>query len=88
MTGLDFNGDGRDGDALPGTNVNRFNRRLGQEDLRRVVEEFNQNFAGRRTPRNQPIPRITLPADYEFAENYLTQDLRLSRTFVFRENTS
>jgi hypothetical protein len=46
---------------------------------------FNQNFAGRLTPRNQPIPRITLPTDYEFGDNYLTQDLRLSRTFVFRE---
>ncbi len=85
VAGLDFNGDGTDGDALPGTSVNRFNRGLGKEDLRRVVEEFNQNFAGRRTPRNQPIPRITLPADYEFGDNYLTQDLRLSRTFVFRE---
>jgi hypothetical protein len=85
VTGLDFNGDGTDGDALPGTSVNRFNRGLGREDLRRVVEEFNQSFAGRRTPRNQPIPLLTLPADYQFGDNYLTQDLRLSSTFVFRE---
>ena len=85
VAGLDFNGDGTDGDALPGTSVNRFNRGLGKEDLRRFVDAFNQNFAGRRTPRNQPIPQITLPADYDFGDNYLTQDLRLSRTFVFRE---
>lgn len=85
VTGLDFNGDGTDGDALPGTSVNRFNRGLGKDDLRRFVEEFNQNFAGRFTPRNQPIPRITLPTDYEFGDNYLTQDLRLSRSFVFHE---
>jgi hypothetical protein len=85
VAGMDFNGDGTDGDALPGTSVNRFNRGLGKEDLRRLIEDFNRNFAGRLTPRNQPIPRLTLPADYEFGDNYLTQDLRLSRTFVFRE---
>ncbi len=85
VTGLDFNGDGTDGDALPGTNVNRFNRGLGKDDLRRLVGEFNQNWAGRRTPRNQPIPRITLPSEYEFGDNYQTQDLRLTRTFVVRE---
>jgi Carboxypeptidase regulatory-like domain len=85
VTGLDFNGDGTDGDALPSTNVNRFNRGLGKDDLERAVDAFNQNFAGRRTPRNQPISRITLPTDYEFGDSYLTQDMRLSRTFVFRE---
>jgi hypothetical protein len=85
VTGLDFNGDGTDGDALPGTNVNRFNRGLAVPDLVRAVDRFNQNFAGQRTPHNQPIPRISLPADYEFGDTYLTQDLRLSHTFVYRE---
>ena len=85
VSGLDFNGDGTDGDALPGTSLNRFNRGLGKEDLRRAVDEFNQNFAGRRTPRNQPIPFLTLPAEYEFGDNYITQDVRVSRTFVLSE---
>jgi hypothetical protein len=85
VTGLDFNGDGTDGDALPGTKVNRFNRGLGVPDLVRAVDAFNQTFAGQRTPRNQPIPRISLPADYQFGDTYLTQDLRLSHTFVYRE---
>jgi hypothetical protein len=85
VSGMDFNGDGTDGDVLPGTGLHRFNRGLGKEDLRRLVEEFNANFAGKFTPRNQPIPTITLPADYEFGDNYVTQDLRLSRTFPFRE---
>ena len=85
VSGMDFNGDGTDGDALPGAKVNRFNRGLGKEDLRRLVEEFNRNFAGKFTPRNQLIPTITLSAEYEFGDNYVTQDLRLSRTFAFRE---
>jgi hypothetical protein len=85
VTGLDFNGDGTDGDVLPGTRVNQLNRGLGKEDLRRLVEEFNRDFAAKLTPRNQTIPTITLPADYQFGDNYLTQDLRLSRTIAFRE---
>lgn len=36
-------------------------------------------------PRNQPTSRIMLPSDYGFGDNYLTQDLRLSRAFVLRE---
>jgi hypothetical protein len=83
--GVDFNGDGTDGDALPGTRANQFNRGLGKQDLARLVEQFNREFAGKRTPRNQIIPQIVLPADYEFGDDYLTQDLRLSRAFVFRE---
>jgi hypothetical protein len=46
---------------------------------------FNRNFAGLDTSRNQAIPQITLPSEYEFGDNYITQDLRLSRTFVFKE---
>jgi hypothetical protein len=85
VANVDFNGDGTDGDVLPGIRENQFNRGLGKHDLARLVEEFNRDLAGKRTPRNQPIPLITLPADYEFGDNYVTQDLRLSRAFVFRE---
>ena len=31
------------------------------------------------------IPRITLPGRYAFGDNYVTQDLRLSRTFPIGE---
>jgi hypothetical protein len=85
VANVDLNGDGTDGDVLPGTRENQFNRGLGRQDLTRLVEEFNRNLAGKRTPRNQPIPRITLPSDYEFGDDYVTQDLRLSRPFAFRE---
>lgn len=85
VAGVDFNGDGTDGDVLPGTRENQFNRDLGKHDLARLVEEFNRNLAGKRTPRNQVIPRIDLPPDYDFGDDYVTQDLRLSRAFAFRE---
>lgn len=72
-------------DVLPGTNVNRFNRGLGKGDLRRLVEQFNQTRAGTRTPLDQPIAKITLPTDYEFGDTYVTQDVRVSRSFVFHD---
>jgi hypothetical protein len=82
---VDFNSDGTNSDVLPGTQVNRFNRGLGKADLERLVEQFNRNFAGRVTPRGQLIPTITLPTDFEFGDNYFTQDLRVSRVFRLSE---
>ena len=71
--------------SLPGSRVNRFNRGLGKSDLARLVEEFNRNLAGTRTPRGQLIPRITLPSAYELGDCRLSQDLRISRRFRFQE---
>jgi len=76
LTTFDLNGDGYPNDVLPGTKVNRFHRGLGKSDLARRTEEFNRNLAGSRTPRGQLIPRVTLPANYEFGDSYLSQDLR------------
>ena len=50
-----------------------------------MVEQFNQTLAGKRTPLNQPIPKITLPSDYEFGDTNVTQDLRVGRSFFFHE---
>src|SRR5262249_31460807 len=79
--GIDFNGDGTRNDLLPGTQANQFNRGLGKRDLVRLVESYNQNFAGKPTASGQIAPGLTLPANYSFGDNFFTQDLRLSRTF-------
>ena len=83
VSGIDFNGDGTQNDLLPGTRVNQFNRGLGKDDLARLVERYNQEFAGKLTASNQIAPRLTLPADFSFNDNFFTQDLRLSRSFSF-----
>lgn len=48
---VDFDGDGTSGEPLPGACINCFNRSLGKSDLSRLANEFNQNFAGKRTSR-------------------------------------
>jgi hypothetical protein len=84
-TGIDFNGDGTFGDLLPGTTAGQFNRGLGSADLARLVDQFNQTYAGTADPHGRMIPRITLPASYSFDHGFQSLDLRLSRTFAVRE---
>jgi hypothetical protein len=79
VNGMDFNGDGTINDLLPGTRVNQFNRGLDKEDLTRLVDSYNQEFAGK-TFAGRPAPRVTLPADYAFGDSFFTQDLRLTHT--------
>jgi hypothetical protein len=83
--GIDFNGDGTTGDLLPGTVLGQFNRGLAKADLARLVNQFNQTYPGTPDPQGRTIPRIALPASYSLDHNSQALDLRLSRTFVFRE---
>jgi hypothetical protein len=84
-TGIDFNGDGTTGDLLPGTLLGQFNRGLGKADLARLETQFNQTYALTHDAQGRVIPRITLPNTYSLDHSFQALDLRLSRTFVFRE---
>lgn len=83
--GIDFNGDGTQDDLLPGTTVNAFNRGLGHAELEKLVARFNTTSAGASDAQGRTIPRLTLPAQYSLGDNLQSLDLRLSRSFVFRE---
>jgi hypothetical protein len=83
--GIDFNGDGTTSDLLPGTLLGQFNRGLGKADLARLVNQFNQTYPGTLDAQDRIIPRLTLPASYSLDHNSQALDMRLSRTFVFRE---
>ena len=83
--GIDFNGDGTLGDLLPGTTVNAFNRSRGRADLERLVAQFNETYALTRDAQGRVIPRLALPANYGFGDDFHALDLRLSRSILFRE---
>jgi len=87
VEGVDFDGDGTDGDRLPGTQYNQFNSRYGKADLSRLVAEFNQKFAApnNRTSRGQTIPQLVLPSNFRFGDSFISQDLRLSKSFHLNE---
>jgi hypothetical protein len=84
VNGVDFNGDGTLSDLLPGSKVNQFGRGLGKDDLARLVQTYNEEFANKPIRGGQTAPPLTLPANYAFHDSFFTQDLRLSRTFSFR----
>ncbi len=81
LGGLDLNGDGTTGDLLPGTTGDEFNRGLGKEDLRLLVNQFNSIYAGKRDAKGAVIRLIVLPSQFAFGDSFSTQDLRLSREF-------
>ena len=81
--GIDFNGDGTVDDLLPGTTVNVFNRGMGRAELESLVAQFNRTYAGNNDAQGVPIPRLTLPKQYGFGDNFQALDLRLSREFSF-----
>lgn len=82
---LDINGDGTTNDLLPGTTYGEFNFSGGKSKLVSAVNQFNQTYAGHLSPLGVPIPQIVLPSNFNFGDNFSSQDLRLSRVFKFRE---
>ena len=83
---VDFFGSGIDGAPLPGMGGSLFNRGLDKSDLVRLVNAYNQTYAGKPGPnKSQTFPAITLPQNYDFGHNFNSQDLRLTKTFDWRE---
>lgn len=89
VTGVDLDGDGLDTAFLPGWIAP--DRKPTRERLESAVAAWNAaypdlpNGQRPRTARNQVIPRLALPAEYSFGENFFSQDLRLTKMFLFRE---
>jgi len=75
--------DGTEDDRLPGTRVNQIQSWVGKGDLRRLVNEFNNDYAGKQDALGNNIRPVMLPPKFEFGDSFLTQDLRLSRDFSF-----
>ena len=69
---------------------NGFGRGIGKNELRNLVDQFNKNFStaatGKRTTRDQVIPTLLLPQNFDNGDNYFSQDVRLSRLITIREN--
>ena len=82
---VDLDGDGINLLILPGGTFNGFGTRYGADELRELVKQFNTNFAGKLTPRGQPIPVITLPATFDNGDTFISQDVRLTRDVKITE---
>ncbi len=87
ISSIDPTGQGINVFALPGVQWNSFGRDVGVDDLKKLVDQYNQTQAGKITPRNQTYPRITLPTDFDNGDTFISQDLRLARIIRIKENT-
>lgn len=85
ITAIDLIGSGVDNSPLPFLLFNSLNRGLGKRELAEAVDLYNATYANTRTPRGQLAPRITLPQDYELGDNFISQDIRVSKFFDFGE---
>jgi len=83
---LDLDGDGVNTSILPGATFNGFGSRYGKSELQQFVDQFNSTLAGKTTPRGQPIPRLTLPANFDNGDTFVSTDLRLTRSIKLYEN--
>ena len=63
-----------------------FNFGLGKGDLARLVNQYNQTYAGKPTPvPGSVFPTIVLPQNYDFGRNFNSQDVRVTKFFRWKE---
>ncbi|MCU1234829.1 MAG: hypothetical protein JWP63_2796 [Candidatus Solibacter sp.] len=86
ITGADFYGTGIDEFLLPGSGTNQFNFGLGKSDLVRLVNQYNQTYAGKKGPNpTQTFPTVTLPQNFETGHIFNSQDLRVTKLIRYKE---
>jgi hypothetical protein len=83
----DINGDGVNGDLLPGTHRGAMGRDIDSVDkLNALIRTYNQTYAGKLNPRNQRLPYLfEYGPDVKFNDSYISQDLQVSKVFKIRE---
>jgi hypothetical protein len=85
VSGIDISGSGTGSTPLPGLSYNCVNRGCGNSDIAAAVSNWNSTYAGKKDATGKTIPTLTLPSNYSFGRNGTSQDLRLTKTFTFKE---
>jgi len=87
VSGYDINGNGSGTTPLPGLAFNCLNAGCGKSELEAAVATWNSTIAGTldKSPSPKKFPTIALPANYSLGRNFDSQDIRLTKTFKFKE---
>ena len=86
ISGVDLTGSGTvaagetGGTPLPGIGYNEFGISAGKAEMAQLVNQFNQNYAGKTTTTGT-IPTIVLPSTWGFPRSFNSQDLRVTKVF-------
>jgi hypothetical protein len=83
----DLNGDGINGDFLPGTKRGSLGRDVSTvQELNAFVRSCNTSTGGTILPRGGRAPFLLEIPDYvRFGDSFMSQDLQLSKVFTFSE---
>ncbi|HYM11099.1 MAG TPA: carboxypeptidase regulatory-like domain-containing protein [Bryobacterales bacterium] len=83
----DLNGDGINGDPLPGTGRGSLNRGVDTPaKLNSLIRQYNQTTAGKPLPKGGRAPFvIEVPDSLRFGQWFVSQDFQLSKTFKIKE---
>ncbi len=85
ISGVDLTGDGTTTEPLTGLAYNCLNRGCGRSELEGALANWNQTYAGKKDALGKTIPAVILPSSYSLGDNFNSQDVRLTKTFSYRE---
>jgi hypothetical protein len=86
ISGIDLTGSGVSTTPLPGLSYNCLNISCGMGDLKAAIANWNSTYAGKQDGTGQhKMPTLTLPANFSLGRPFNSQDLRLTKTFTYRE---
>ena len=85
ISGVSLTGDGSTSAPLPGLAFNCLNRGCGKAELATAVASWNQNYAGKKDALGKTIPGVVLPPNYSLGDGFNSQDVRLTKTFTYKE---
>src|SRR5579863_1029434 len=89
ISGVDLNGSGTTNfplsEADPKLSYNCFNAGCGKSDLAAAVSYFNTTWAGKKAMNGVTIPSLALPANYSLGQSIISQDMRLTKEFIYKE---
>ncbi|HTS76670.1 MAG TPA: carboxypeptidase-like regulatory domain-containing protein [Bryobacteraceae bacterium] len=86
---IDFNGSGNTSPALslldPNLSYHCFNAGCGKAQLQSAVEYYNLHYAGQTALNGQKAPYLVLPPNYGLSQPLITQDMRITKEFTYKE---
>jgi hypothetical protein len=85
-TGVDLSGTAAvSGTPLPGLSYNCGGVTCSHAQVAAAVGAFNATYAGTKAPNGATIPTYVLPPNYQFGYPTINQDVRLTKTFTYKE---
>jgi hypothetical protein len=89
VAGIDLTGTGATASGpligINGISYNCFNRGCDKSQLAAAVTQWNSTLAGTKAPNGATIPTLTLPSNYDFGTSTITQDVRVTKAFSYKE---